>query len=355
VSQSREIMRHIDAHLAAVRMSDRGDMRIVEELERVRRRRMPPRRGAIAAFGLAMGLLVAIVIAVVLRIGGAHGIPRIGTIAEAASGIAAPSDDCARRVGAHAIELTGHCRTAFEHPRVIVETWSAAVIEREADALRLRSGWATFDVARAEPDAPVRVLVSAGAIEVLGTRFTVLEGDAGGHVDLIEGHIRFVDHHGGVADIEPGRRLAWTDAGSVVAAPHEHPAPPGSDSATPSDPNPDAPEATRRRAVVASRPSAMDTETPVAKVPLDRIARLRAAGRYAEAVAVIDAVEADRLDPRTAEALSYERGTILQDHLERTADACAHWRAHSRRFGAGRYRESVAARIEALGCDGLAP
>lgn len=352
MSDSREIMRHIDAHLAAVRMSTRADARIVEHLERVRRRGAAPRRRLLPVFAFGLGLLVTIVLAIIWRPRASESVPHVADLAEAASGMAAPSDDCARRLGTHAIELAGHCRTAFEHPRVVVETWSTAVIEREAGALRLRSGWATFDVAHTEPGAPVRVLVSAGAIEVLGTRFTVLEGDEGGHVDLIEGRIRFVGRDGRVAAIEPGRRLAWKPEGPVVAAldVDPQPAPLVKDPA----PEPAQPDDTPRRRAPAARYDD-GAETPVAKVPLDRIARLRAAGRYAEAVAVIDAVEADRLDPRTAEALSYERGTILQDHLERTADACAHWRAHSRRFGAGRYRESVAARIEALGCDGLAP
>jgi ferric-dicitrate binding protein FerR (iron transport regulator) len=53
-------------------------------------------------------------------------------------------------------------------------------LRREAEAIRVSAGSATFSVAPRHGQRPVRVLVSHGAIEVVGTLFTVVQDVEGG-------------------------------------------------------------------------------------------------------------------------------------------------------------------------------
>src|SRR5688500_12962312 len=97
---------------------------------------------------------------------------------------------------------------------ITVESASAdAVVQREAEGLRLVAGRIVVAVhKRARGLAPARVLVSGGAIEIMGTRFTVVQEGDGGQVTLHEGSIRFVGADGAITMMVPGQTVRWPSA-----------------------------------------------------------------------------------------------------------------------------------------------
>src|SRR5262249_8729875 len=108
----------------------------------------------------------------------------------------------------------------------------------------------------------------------------------------------------------------------------------------------------------ASRPEARD-EAAAPGAPADataalveRIAALRADGRYDELAGELRAALARETRPLTRERLSFELGSVLSYHLPDRAAACAHWTAHRRLFADGRYAQEVADVEKALRCAG---
>jgi hypothetical protein len=330
MSDVRRLVRRVHAEVAETAMDKAADRRIRAALEAHAARRRGPVpllvTGAVAAAALVTGWSLA------------RTIPRSERPPVAQMAAPIPVEPgCQTRTDADTIELDGFCRHPLEG--LAVETSGTARIRRLPNGVEMVSGWATFDVEPVRSGAPVEVVVSDGRIEVLGTRFVVFQGPGRGHVDLVEGSIRFVPEDGEPTILEPGERFTWGD----LAAPNEEPSIERPDAADEAPP----PVATRGR--VRPGPPAPPRQTEPVDVPLDRIASLRAAGRYAEAVELIRTIDATRLDPRTAEVLSYEEGTILQDHLRHDAAACRHWDHHLRRFPRGRYRDRVQTRR--AGCE----
>lgn len=187
---------------------------------------------------------------------------------------------------------------------------------------------------RAPRRRPFKMIVSHGAIEVLGTQFSVEQGERGGAVVLHHGAIRFVADSGEVVRLSPGERLVWPLPRSATAAPPT-PAP---------QPTTTRPPVQRTARSAAPRTGAVDATADGSTAPLsavesvlEEVERLRSQGRYAAAAARLrqgfEAAdsEADR------ERLSYERGAILTDHLANARAACRHWAAHLARFGRRRY------------------
>jgi hypothetical protein len=333
MSDVRRLVRRVHAEVAGTAMDEAADRRIRATVHAHAARRHGPVpllvTGAVAAAALVAGWSLA------------RTIPR--SEPPPVAQMAAPSPvepDCQTRTDADTIELDGFCRHPLEG--LAVETSGTARLRRLPNGVEMVSGWATFDVEPVRSGAAVEVVVSDGRIEVLGTRFVVFQGTGRGHVDLVEGSIRFVPEDGEPTILEPGERFTWGD----LAAPNEEPSIEPPDLPGEADEAP-TPVATRGR--VRSGAPAQTRRTEPVDVPLDRIASLRAAGRYAEAVELIRTIDATRLDPRTAEVLSYEEGTILQDHLRHDAAACQHWEHHLRRFPRGRYRDRVQARR--TGCE----
>lgn len=226
---------------------------------------------------------------------------------------------CSIAIDGDRTRLAGFCRHRVD--RMFVETWDEAVLAPHEHGVRIVSGWATFAVDPVREGPPVEVAIADGVLRVLGTRFVVFEGSGEGHVDLVEGSIEHVHADGTITRVQPGERVGWGDA--ITPTP------------------------TRRPSAPAQRRAA----EPVAPldVPLDRIASLRAAGRYDEALAILRGLDPARLDARVAEVVDFEAGTIVQDHLGRTDAACRHWTDHLRRWPAGRYR-AEAARRRAAAC-----
>lgn len=245
----------------------------------------------------------------------------------------------AHRDGRTAV-LAGACRLLG--PQISVQTWDDARLVLSERTVVLSTGEAMFDVRPVVPgEASVRVVVSHGIIEVLGTRFTVNQTEGGGTVELFEGHIRFRDgSEGDWVDIVPGQRFGWGDR-QEHRAQVEPAADVGEETITieedPADP----------RAGEAVDTVAVSPHKPDADVVIARVTALRGAGRYRQASAVLRRALRHKWDRRTAQVLSYELGQILEHHRDDPAVACKHWRRHQTRYPQGRYASAVADSLRA--------
>lgn len=221
----------------------------------------------------------------------------------------------------------------------------SARLRRLTDGVDVGSGIVDLDVdhsvARA---APYQVRVSHGAIEVLGTHFTVTQRAEGGEVKLHRGSIRFRATDGRVELLSLGQKLSWPLPALTVA-----PVP------APVEPEPKV----KKPAPLAVR--APEPEPKVEPVPvvqkvfdpeelLNRLAVLRSRGQYEEAVSTLRRELGQEHPAATRERLSYELGAILTVQLGDKVRGCAHWSQHLRQFPHGRYDREVSQARSKLEC-----
>lgn len=219
-----------------------------------------------------------------------------------------------------------------------------AELQRVDPGARLLRGSAEISVEkRLGGRAPLRVLVSDGAIEVLGTKFLVVQEEQGGHVTLHEGSIRFAASDGRVRMVKPGETLSWPLPAEVTVVPEVLPVPP-----EPVAPAPVMAQRPRHGAVAAPAPA------PIHYVDADDLLRqvdtLRSRGEFAEAVRYLTHGLTRELKPGTRERFSFELGIILTDQMHDSAKACAHWKKHAAAFGEGRYGVEVQRASARAGC-----
>lgn len=255
---------------------------------------------------------------------------------------------CQRDFEEARIDLRGRCTVELEASGVTIRTWTRAQIEARSDGLIVREGLVMIDV---EPvpagHAPVRVGVTGGSIEVLGTRFVIYEGVVGGEVELLEGKIRLAREDGQVQELQPGDRARWSRPTRTPEETEETPVvEPDVESADAPEP---APEPTPRRG--ERPPPEPSVSQDALNHTLVEVARLREGGRYRQALAQLRQLRrTTELPRRLAEVVSFEEGSLLEA-AGSTDQACAHWIDHRRRFRKGRYRTEVSRHLEALGCD----
>src|SRR5205807_785325 len=92
--------------------------------------------------------------------------------------------------------------------RVVVRAGSW--LRRTSDGVELSVGAADFQVNKRAPGVgSTFVRGPQGAIEITGTRFSVVQGPDGGSVRLDEGGIRFHAPDGRVVSLAPGEALGW--------------------------------------------------------------------------------------------------------------------------------------------------
>lgn len=269
------------------------------------------------------------------------------------------AEPCSAAEEGGALVARGACSYSLSAPGLHLRTDGLATLEPLRDGVRLLRGRVRFQVDKVAAGAPpVRVVVQRGAIEVLGTEFVVVEEEEGGHVDLLEGRIRFRDASGAITEVVPGRRLSWSNkAGPDAreAAPEVPPAlavaPSGSV----------APEPARIRGKVpALTPEPSPTPSPepddrsankaAFEAALAEVAALRAQGRYPEAVRALEVLETSAAGQREREVLGFEIGRLLEVQIGDRPKACAHWTAYLREFPAGRYQAQVARSLRTV-CD----
>jgi ferric-dicitrate binding protein FerR (iron transport regulator) len=313
-------------HRIAARLTEEADRR---ELAGGRRRWIP------ALTFLAGAALVMLVVAFGMR---REPPPSATSVAATATPrsvgtFAVEGDACAVEGPARARVLAGTCRLVGS--ALVASSWDEARVRPHGNSLEVVEGTVVFEVAKVPAGAPpVRVRVSHGRIEVLGTRFSVEQTEGGGHVDLFEGSIRFHGDDGTHTSLGPGERLGWGDEARVVVL---EPAAPAVASA--SAPEAEAePEATPAR----SRPTA-----EAAAQIIEQVEALRRRGFYEAAANRLRRALKRGWDRRTAEVLSYELGQILQRHLSDRDASCRHWAGHRARFGRGRYAGAVDRALEA--------
>jgi FecR-like protein len=237
-------------------------------------------------------------------------------------GALVPAHGC-RIDGVDELSIARDCRLDLRTPALTMDAWDTTTIARTDDGVRIVEGELLFEVEHVPAGGRrVRIEVAAGAIEVLGTRFAVVQHGDEGHVDLLEGSIAFVDLAGTTHAVEPGRRLRWSQRAVILL--------------------PRAPT-TKGKPSSAVAPDRLDAT-------LDEVAALRRAGRWADAIALLHRARRELKDGAAAEILSYEEGT-LRAHEDDAPAMCAYWRGHITRFGDGVHAPSARTQLRRAGCD----
>lgn len=327
----RKLLIDADGEVKRVELPDEVDRRLRARLFAKSR---SPARSWVWGSG---AVVLAVVLAVLIFWRGASSEHLGGFVVSARS-----TDWAATLTPGGAIEVSaGSCTLTDPVAAEVLSISAPAVIERDVDGLRVLAGTVRFEVQKRKPGAPsARVLVSDGVIEVLGTRFTVVQGDRRGSVTLHEGEIRFHESSGGSRALAPGGSLAWPSAPAPAMnlAPVTAPA-------APAEPRPPSKRPLRRPAVepIVSR----DAEDLLAQVDV-----LRSRALYPEAARYLTYGLTTDLRPGTRERFSYELGAILTYQLNDAKAACAHWADHARRYPSGRYQTEVQQAAAHLSCDG---
>lgn len=240
-----------------------------------------------------------------------------------ASGLTILSERCTWSHAGERLQFAAGCRMRLAEPSMDLEIWAPTQLELHATGVTVRDGVALFFVDPvADPRTPARVGVSGGTIEIVGTRFVVSQARARGHVDLIEGAIRFRRLDGELDDVEAGRRYAWRSPATKADVPPELPSP---------------------------TEQAATSLTDSLAEGLAEVARLRRAGELGAAIAKLDALAREQDDTRTLEVISYERGTLVERSAGADA-ACQFWLEHRRTYPSGRYEREVDGRLTQLDC-----
>ncbi|AGC45335.1 hypothetical protein MYSTI_04034 [Myxococcus stipitatus DSM 14675] len=255
--------------------------------------------------------------------------------------VARASADLSAREEVEGVEIQGGEAALVDVARgITLRNEGPLVVRREPSGVRLVRGRAEFSVThRQVDDPPAVVLVSGGAIEIMGTRFTVEERGTGGTVTLHEGAIAFRRLDGEVIHVKVGQTLEWP---VEVPAPEPAPAPPAPEQPQPLA-RPEPKVAVPRAPAMRVRPSSVEEVLRELEVLRGR-REFEQAARYLE--------ESMRKQPvATQERLSFELGSLLTYQLVDSRRACAHWDLHARQFRRGLYAEAVRRARETLSCE----
>jgi transmembrane sensor len=252
---------------------------------------------------------------------------------------------------------------------VTVVTRGATRLHKEPGGLRVVAGVVNVVVARRRSGAPpLRVSVSGGAIDVLGTRFRVTQRPDGGRVELEEGSIVFVALDGRRRRLRPGQSLAWPLApddppvpARLVPRPSPAAVPAVAPPPAPSRPVPATGGRPAARPAPVSRPAARPAPAPPpppagAAALFGELRELRARGRFAEAAQRIEeALDTPGLRAATRELLGMERLSILEHQLADPPGACAAARRQLAQFPDGAMAGDARAAIARLRCGAGTP
>lgn len=253
-----------------------------------------------------------------------------------------PHEDCLVRAVDNAADLAARCSLVASH--MTVQAWEAATVRTEGRNVAVRSGKVLFEVETVpRGESPVEVGVSHGTIEVVGTRFAVEQQEAGGHVDLLEGKIRFHHPDGRVEDVLPGQRLSWGEPALEIARADSE-----------AEPALVKPPVIERGVVSGAEPDrrrgrGRGTDAQAAAI-IERVTELRADKRFGAAITELRRALRRSWDGRTAQVLSYELGELLRA-AEDPLGACEHFVGHQRKYPQGRYASAVDRVLERLDCD----
>ncbi len=177
-------------------------------------------------------------------------------------------------------------------------------LRRTTTGVRFIDGLARLSVGPAK--GFVRVDLGVGYADASDAVFWVEVTPAGGFVRVEAGHVAFVADDGTRIALQRGAVRRWGDASERWS------------------------------------PERIEVE-------VQRVRDLVARGRADEAQRHIEELLEGPVPARTAEVLSFERGTLLMRASAKTGDACRHWRQHAARFGDGRYGDLVRQALERCG------
>lgn len=228
-------------------------------------------------------------------------------------------------------------------------------LRSEARGMRVVSGRVELDVQkRTGGQAPLRVLVSDGEIEVRGTRFSVDQLEGGGGAALLwEGSIVFRAPDGREVVLRPGQSVAWPLPPLVAAPPPPVPESPKADDSFVDEPKdevlPPLPPQAVRPPDAGADWSAHDRLLR-AHTLLERIPRLREAGAHAQAATELEAAMKQDLPAAARERLSSELIDIYSGDLWDTVKGCRQVKEHRWRYPAGRYDAEVEKARRELSC-----
>ncbi len=230
----------------------------------------------------------------------------------------------------------------YGHGRFEISANAASLLHRDGDELTLMRGDVEVNVQKRRSER-VRLRVSHGFIEVVGTRFTLRQREDGGDVTLHEGVIHFVGA-GDTHVMSPGETYAWPPV-ALVAPPREPPLEPAREP----EPAPEPPASTAKpRLKSLRREPAVIREIDAAWL-LAEVDTARSRGEYAEAVRLLDKGLAGIVSGSTKERFSFELGSILTWQLA-DARACKHWQKHAAAFPNGRYAQQIVRAMEKANC-----
>jgi hypothetical protein len=348
----QEQLREYDKALAKTPLRPATEQRIRKLLRsQAAPRRAAPRR-VVARWCIAAAVLGCSVVLGVLVYSPQNGAERL---------IAGPN--CQVSTGQlTATQYLGQCE--LQLPHMLITTEPGARLTEQAGKVTVLHGVARFDVAAVIPPAPpVEVTVAGGVIRVLGTNFTVRQTEQGGLLLLTSGHIAFLAAGKASVRLNPGDQLTWSEtqvaqatAESAAAAPT--PIESAAPAATPLQPveklrpSGELPSSTIASQAAASqalvpRPAATARSAAAAAATpgIAEVIELRAQGHYSRALTLLAQLESQRLDARTREVLSFEKGK-LWERLSSTTQVCKHWRAHQTRYPDGRYFQNVVQQLK---------
>jgi len=233
----------------------------------------------------------------------------------------ATADPCMLDARARQLQLPQRC--AETAVRIDGDEWllaAGARIVRGDGEPRVIEGRVRFRV-RPRAQAPFRVRVSHGEVQVIGTVFRIEQESARGSVSVSEGVIEFVWHDGVRARVAAGQTLHWPRSASTGAGP-----------------------APTVDAGIHDAGARGVRRGPDLDHVMERLLQLKSQKRHGDAIALLRATLAGRaLTKVQRERISYELGLSLEAGGE---PSCTHWRRHVEQFGAERRKAALAERVE---------
>lgn len=336
-----DLRKALTAELGGVEMPPAVEARLRSRLgASIESRRMLWRYPAVAVASCAFGVLLAVLLlrppAAPQTLGGMN-------VERASSGLQAVT------VGDDVVVQKGDVTLRDARAGATIVFNRPGTLRHEARGLRVVSGRIELDVDKRAPDAePMRVLVSHGEIEVHGTKFSVDQlPNGGGAALLFEGRITFRADDGREVVLVPGQSVAWP----LPPPPAPAPAPQRDDSFKGEKeedvlaPLPPPPAADAGAADWTAHDRLLRAHTL-----LERIPKLRARGKFAQAAAELQAAMKQDLPAAARERLSFELIDILANELWDNPRACVYVKDHAWRYPAGRYDDEIVRIREELNC-----
>lgn len=236
---------------------------------------------------------------------------------------------------------------------VVLNVSKDTQVRRNTEGIKLVTGKVTVSARhRRKQERPLRFLVSGGTVEVMGTRFTLIDDGTRGELMLHEGVVRFISHSGDITELRAGETIEWPPkraANTRLPEPQVVPEPPPSPVVEKPTVVPEPERDLDKKAKRVVKTARSKTPDDLDEV-LEHVAELRNRGEHEAAIAELRRASGTVRDPKTRERLSFEIGSVLTHQMKQPERACEHWRKHSQMFRAGRYAQEIRLLSQQLRC-----